>query len=81
MPNAQKILGTQIIYSKDAYDALKKADALAIVTEWPVFQSPNWDIIKKNMKNPVIFDGRNILNQQVAHAHGCIYHGIGIPTL
>ncbi len=81
MPNAQKILGTQIIYSKDAYDALKKADALAIVTEWPVFQSPNWDIIKKNMKNPVIFDGRNILNQQVANAHGCIYHGIGIPTL
>jgi len=56
--------------------ALKGADALAIVTEWKIFRSPNFEAFN-SLKNPVIFDGRNIYDPKTMQLHGIEYHAIG----
>jgi len=58
-------------------DALQGADALAIVTEWKVFRSPNFDEIKAKLKNPVIFDGRNLYDPASVRSQGIEYFAIG----
>ena len=75
--NAHKILGDRIIYAHDHYSALEGADALAIVTEWNMFKSPDIQRMKELLKRPVIFDGRNILYPPDMHSHGFTYFGIG----
>lgn len=58
-------------------DATKNADALLIVTEWNEFRNPDFSTLKKNMKTPVIFDGRNCLNIPDVIKNGFEYHCIG----
>ena len=60
MDEVKKVLGSVIEYSSDPYDATIDADALVLVTEWREFRVLNYGILKNNMKNKVIFDGRNI---------------------
>jgi UDPglucose 6-dehydrogenase len=60
-----------------ALDALEGADALAIVTEWQEFRSPDFEAIKARLKTPAIFDGRNLYDPQVVKAHGIEYYPIG----
>ena len=57
--------------------ALEGADALAVVTEWRLFRSPDFDDMKARMKRPVIFDGRNIYDPAAVRARGFTYYGIG----
>ena len=57
--------------------ALNNADALVLVTEWRIFQSPDFDLLKKLMNNPVIFDGRNIYSPELLREKGFTYYGIG----
>ena len=59
------------------YDALKNADALVLLTEWPEYWSPDYDIMMRQMKNPVIVDGRNIYDRRQVEAAGFTYYGIG----
>ncbi|HEY5642158.1 MAG TPA: UDP-glucose/GDP-mannose dehydrogenase family protein [Woeseiaceae bacterium] len=61
----------------NAYAALEGADALAIVTEWQEFRSPDFDRIKATLTEPVIFDGRNIYEPDVLRTLGVTYHAIG----
>ncbi len=63
MNEARKIFKNRIHFSEDEYEALRGADALAVVTEWSEFRTPDFQKIKKLMKKPLIFDGRNIYNQ------------------
>jgi len=60
IPNFRKFFSGDIEYSEDMYDVLDGADALAIVTEWNEFRTPDFIQMKSRMKTPVIFDGRNI---------------------
>ena len=60
-----------------ALDALEGADALAIVTEWQEFRSPDFAAIKAKLKTPAIFDGRNLYDPQVVKSHGIEYYPIG----
>jgi len=60
-----------------ADDALNSADALVIVTEWQEFRSPNFDIIKTTLKDPVVVDGRNLYNPDQMKELGITYFGIG----
>ena len=78
MEEAKRILGDSITYAKDIYDATLEADAILMVTEWNEFRLPTWDVIKKTMKKPVVFDGRNIYNKQEMNEIGFDYFGIGI---
>jgi UDPglucose 6-dehydrogenase len=60
-----------------ALDALEGADALAIVTEWQEFRSPDFPAIKAKLKTPAIFDGRNLYDPEVVRSHGIEYYPIG----
>ena len=62
---------------KSAPEALKGADALAIVTEWQEFRSPDFDAIKAELKHPVIFDGRNLYDPDFVRRFGLAYYAIG----
>ena len=64
-------------YADNPKDALHEADALIIVTEWKAFKSPDFNVIKAQLKNPVIFDGRNLFEPSSVAALGIEYHGIG----
>jgi UDPglucose 6-dehydrogenase len=64
-------------YAETPLDALQGADALIIVTEWKAFKSPDFDLVKAKLKNPVIFDGRNLFEPADVKAMGIEYHGIG----
>jgi UDPglucose 6-dehydrogenase len=70
--------GDTIVYAKDIYDATLDADAILMVTEWNEFRLPTWEVIKKTMNKPVVFDGRNIYNKQEMNEVGFDYFGIGI---
>ncbi|MGD8484846.1 MAG: UDP-glucose/GDP-mannose dehydrogenase family protein [Thioalkalispiraceae bacterium] len=58
-------------------DALSGADALVLMTEWRIFQSPDFDLIRQKLTQPVIFDGRNIYTQDVMDEYGFTYYAIG----
>ncbi|WP_295720706.1 UDP-glucose/GDP-mannose dehydrogenase family protein [Mucilaginibacter sp.] len=77
MPNVKKLLGDKIEYAADRYSALDSADALLIVTEWPVFRTPDFDFMKEKLNAPVIFDGRNLYDLDRMKDHGFYYNSIG----
>jgi UDPglucose 6-dehydrogenase len=58
-------------------DVLEDADVLVLMTEWHIFQSPDFDFIKSKLKQPVIFDGRNIYQQETMDDYGFTYYAIG----
>jgi UDPglucose 6-dehydrogenase len=63
--------------AKNAYEAARGADALAIVTEWREFRSPDFERLKEILKSPVIFDGRNLYDPAMVSRFGLTYHAIG----
>ena len=75
----QRVLGDEkrISYATSPTDALIGADALAIVTEWKEFRSPDFDAIKNTLKYPVIFDGRNLYDPHHPRSAGLEYFAIG----
>jgi len=78
MSNMKNIFDDNTInYFEKNYDALNNCDALAIITEWNEFRRPDFYEIKKRLKTPVIFDGRNIYNPVKMKEYGFIYYGIG----
>ncbi len=81
MPEAARVLegtpGLSFATSQD--EALQGADALVVVTEWKEFRNPDFDAIKAALKQPLIFDGRNIYDPKLMQLHGLDYRGIGRP--
>ncbi|MBS0307984.1 MAG: UDP-glucose/GDP-mannose dehydrogenase family protein [Proteobacteria bacterium] len=67
----------RVRFCESPMDALRDADALAIVTEWKTFRSPDFDQVKSLLKNPLIFDGRNLFEPALMADAGFEYHGIG----
>ncbi|WP_243373913.1 UDP-glucose/GDP-mannose dehydrogenase family protein [Geotalea sp. SG265] len=74
---ARKIFGERIIYSNNQYEILKGADALAIVTEWNEYRTPDFDRIKTLLNRPLIFDGRNLYEPSRIKEAGFEYLPIG----
>ncbi len=74
---AKKIFGSKISYARKSYEALVGVDALVLVTEWAEFREPDFVRMKKLMKAPIVFDGRNIYNPQQMKANGFTYFSIG----
>jgi UDPglucose 6-dehydrogenase len=75
---AKHMIGDKIGYAKDAYAALTGADALLLVTEWREFRVPEWSRVKAALKQPVVFDGRNIYSGPELRGMGFTYSGIGV---
>ncbi|HST02208.1 MAG TPA: UDP binding domain-containing protein, partial [Usitatibacter sp.] len=69
-----------VSFADDAMAALEGADALVIMTEWKAFRSPDFDEVKRVLKHPVVFDGRNLYEPGVLHSHGLEYYPIGRLT-
>ncbi len=74
---ARKIFKKRITIMDDGYEAVRGADALAVVTEWNEFRTPDFQKMKKLMKKHVVFDGRNIYSRDELKKFGFTYYGIG----
>ena len=79
MAIAKTIFGPKVTFAETSYDALSGADALALVTEWNEFREPDYGRMKKLMKTPIVFDGRNIFNPETLRAQGFTYYSMGRP--
>jgi len=77
MTEARKIFGDRLEYCDNPYAALPGASALLIATEWPEFRRPNFARIKQSLREPVIFDGRNLFEPEVMARWGFTYYSIG----
>ncbi len=75
--NARALYGDRLVYSDRPYGALEGADGLAIVTEWQQFRHPDFDLMRRLMGQPVIFDGRNLYEPKTLAGHGFTYYAIG----
>ena len=69
--------GTAVKFFENNYDALRGSEGLIVVTEWNEFRRPDFDRMKQLMKEPVVFDGRNIYNPRIMREKGFAYYGIG----
>jgi UDPglucose 6-dehydrogenase len=76
--NVRAIYGDKLAYCDHHYEALDKADALCIVTEWQEFRNPDFDYMKHKLAQPVIFDGRNLWDPKQMAERGFTYYGIGM---
>lgn len=76
---ARRIYGQRedLLLTDTPETALNNADALVVVTEWNIFRSPDFALIKSNLKQPVIFDGRNVYDPEALKGEGFTYQGIG----
>lgn len=77
MDNVKAIYGDKITFCEDQYEALEGADALAIITEWSVFRTPDFDRMKAALNSPIIFDGRNLYDLRRMVENGFYYDSIG----
>jgi UDPglucose 6-dehydrogenase len=77
--NVRALYGDKLTYARRPYDALQNADGLAIVTEWQEFRHPDFTEMRRIMREPVIFDGRNLYDPKVVASHGFTYYSIGRP--
>jgi len=78
--NVRHIFGDKLIYCEHHYDTLEDADVLTIVTEWSEFRNPDFELLKQKMKQPVIFDGRNLYDPHKMRDLGFVYSGIGLHS-
>ncbi|MDO6759757.1 UDP-glucose/GDP-mannose dehydrogenase family protein [Tamlana sp. 2_MG-2023] len=77
MPNVERKLESKIEFSNNMYEAIVDAEALIICTEWGMFRTPDFSKVKNLMKDPVIFDGRNLYDLEEIKNEGIIYSSIG----
>ena len=77
MNNVRELIGDRMYYAENQYDALEDADVLMIMTEWPVFRTPDFSLVASKMKNKAIFDGRNLYDLAQMKKLGFTYHSIG----
>lgn len=77
MDNVKAIYNGQVNLAEDQYEAIIGVDALAIVTEWSVFRTPSFKAMHELMKQPLIFDGRNLYDLEVMEKQGFHYNSIG----
>lgn len=79
MNECRRRLGDSVTYARDIYDAALGADALLVLTEWKQFRLPSWEVVRRSMNHPAVFDGRNIYNPDDLRSLGFYYTSIGRP--
>lgn len=77
MENVKKLFADKLVYCDTEYEAASETDALAIITEWNVFRTPDFDLLKAVMRAPVVFDGRNVYDVEHMKELGFYYDSIG----
>jgi UDPglucose 6-dehydrogenase len=77
MENVKAIYGKKVTFCDRPYGALEGADALALITEWQEFRTPDFELMKRLLSAPLIFDGRNVYDERTMNQNGFTYYGIG----
>lgn len=77
----QKIFGTTVEFADDMYNMLQGADALAILTEWAEFRTPDFEKMASKLNSKVIFDGRNLYGLEQLREAGFYYNSIGRESI
>lgn len=77
MGECRRRLGDKVEYACDMYDAVLGADALLLLTEWKQFRLPSWEVVRRSMNHPAVFDGRNIYSPEEMRQNGFYYASIG----
>jgi UDPglucose 6-dehydrogenase len=77
LANVRALYSDRLVYSDRPYGALEGADGLAIVTEWQEFRRPDFEVMRRLLRAPVIFDGRNLYEPHTLVEHGFTYYAIG----
>ena len=80
MVNVREQYGDKLVYCDRPYGAAEGADGLVVVTEWQEFRNPDFEVIRRLLSQPVIFDGRNIYETRTMQGLGFTYYGIGRGT-
>ena len=80
MGHARVLLGNRIDFAETNYEALVGADALVVVTDWNEYRHPDFERVKRTLKQPVIVDGRNLYDVEKMRELGVRYHSIGRPS-
>ena len=80
LEHARSLLGNRIDYAETNYEALAGADALVVVTDWNEYRHPDFERVKRTLKQPVIVDGRNLYDVEKMRELGVRYHSIGRPS-
>jgi len=81
LENARQVLGERVSYHTDAYEPLKGADALLTCTEWMEYRSPDFERIRADLRQPLIFDGRNLYDAKMMNRYGFEYYSVGRPPV
>lgn len=81
MNNVKRLIGDDIDYANDPYEALDQSDALIICTEWSVFRTPDFNEVERRLKSKAIFDGRNLYGIEKMKSRGYFYKSIGRSTV
>src|SRR5262249_28797749 len=77
MDNVREILGDDVEYALSAATAVKGCDALVIATEWPEVRNPDFDMLKRSLRQAIVIDGRNLYDPDQMARMGFVYSGIG----
>ena len=77
MEEARKVFASRVKFAGSGYECLAGADALILTTEWQAFRNPNFERMKDEMRQPTVFDGRNVYDPQQMREMGFTYYGIG----
>ena len=81
MPNVREVYGDKVVFCEKSSEALRGADALAIMTDWNAYKRRNWEECKELMDSPTIFDGRNLYDTDRMKTRGFRYYSVGRPTV
>jgi UDPglucose 6-dehydrogenase len=77
MENAYKRFGDKVTLVENNYECVDGADALIVMTEWPQFRRPDFEVLAEKLRSPLIFDGRNLYDPERLAARGFVYYAIG----
>lgn len=80
LENTRALFGNQFEYCEDAYAALRDASVLLVLTEWNEYRSPDFERIRNTLRQPLIFDGRNIYDLAAMSRYGIELHSVGRPV-
>jgi UDPglucose 6-dehydrogenase len=77
LAGVRALYGARLVYCDRPYGALEGADGLVVVTEWQEFRHPDFEIMRRLLREPVLFDGRNLYEPKAVRGYGFTYYGIG----
>ncbi len=81
IPNVREIYGDKVAFCESSSEALRGADALAIMTDWNAYKRRNWEDVTELMNSPTIFDGRNLYDTERMKTRGFRYYSVGRPAV